>query len=169
MATRHDESRHYCRLPRRAEAAGRQLAAQHPERHSLLGAAERRRRMDRGLRRRRLQSAATRILPFRDGGSPINFVFSVGFWVRAASADIPPGSAHSAAGVIDVSTGERFNCDAGVEDLWLATSPKVADEAEKRRLATAYGAALVDMEAAAIARLAAMHLEHSVLLHQGSE
>jgi adenosylhomocysteine nucleosidase len=40
--------------------------------------------------------------------------------------------------------------------LWLVTSPKVADEAEKRRLAAAYGAGLVDMEAAAIARLAAM-------------
>ena len=38
----------------------------------------------------------------------------------------------------------------------LATSPRVADEAEKRRLAATYKAALVDMEAAAIARLAAM-------------
>ena len=36
------------------------------------------------------------------------------------------------------------------------TSPKVANRAEKRRLASAYNAALVDMEAAAIARLAAM-------------
>ena len=34
--------------------------------------------------------------------------------------------------------------------------PHVADEAEKRRLASTYEAALVDMEAAAIARLAAM-------------
>ena len=49
-----------------------------------------------------------------------------------------------------------FDCDAGAGDLWLATSPTVADEAEKRRLASAYHAALVDMEAAAIARLAAM-------------
>ena len=40
--------------------------------------------------------------------------------------------------------------------MWLVTSPKVADEAEKRRLAATYGAALVDMEAAAVARLAAM-------------
>ncbi len=40
--------------------------------------------------------------------------------------------------------------------LWLATSPRVADEAEKRRLAAAYEAGLVDMEAAAIARLAQM-------------
>ena len=38
----------------------------------------------------------------------------------------------------------------------LVTSPRVADEAEKRRFAAAYGAGLVDMEAAAIARLAQM-------------
>ena len=53
-------------------------------------------------------------------------------------------------------TGERFRCDAGAGELWLLTSPQVADSAEKRRLASAYDAALVDMEAAAIARLAAM-------------
>ena len=36
------------------------------------------------------------------------------------------------------------------------TSPRVADGAEKKRLAEAYGAALVDMEATTIARLAGM-------------
>jgi adenosylhomocysteine nucleosidase len=41
-------------------------------------------------------------------------------------------------------------------DIWLATSGKVADAAEKRRLASTYRAGLVDMEAAAIARLAGM-------------
>jgi adenosylhomocysteine nucleosidase len=41
-------------------------------------------------------------------------------------------------------------------DVWLATSPRVADAAEKQRLAASYCAGLVDMEAAAIARLAAM-------------
>jgi len=39
-------------------------------------------------------------------------------------------------------------------ELWLATSPRVADEAEKQRLASTYHAALVDMEASAIARAA---------------
>ena len=66
------------------------------------------------------------------------------------------GSAHNIAGVIDVRTGERFHCEAGAGQLWLATSPIVAGAEEKRRLASAYNAALVDMEAAAIARLAAM-------------
>jgi adenosylhomocysteine nucleosidase len=43
-----------------------------------------------------------------------------------------------------------------VPELWLATSAVVADGREKQRLAAAYGAGLVDMEAAAVARLAAM-------------
>jgi len=41
-------------------------------------------------------------------------------------------------------------------DLWVVTTPRVADAAEKQRLASTYGAALVEMEAAAIARLAQM-------------
>jgi adenosylhomocysteine nucleosidase len=40
--------------------------------------------------------------------------------------------------------------------LWLVTNAKVADATEKQRLASTYQAALVDMEAAAIARLARM-------------
>ncbi len=58
--------------------------------------------------------------------------------------------------MIDIRTGERFRCDAGAGELWLATSPRVAGETEKRRLASTYKAALVDMEAAAVARLAGM-------------
>jgi hypothetical protein len=41
-------------------------------------------------------------------------------------------------------------------ERWLVTSPRVADAAEKQRLAAAYGAGLVDMEAAGVARLAQM-------------
>jgi adenosylhomocysteine nucleosidase len=43
-----------------------------------------------------------------------------------------------------------------VTKVWLVTNPRVASAEEKRRLATAYPAGLVDMEAAAVARLAAM-------------
>jgi adenosylhomocysteine nucleosidase len=39
--------------------------------------------------------------------------------------------------------------------LWLVTGATVADQAEKQRLAATFQAALVDMEAAAIAHLAA--------------
>ena len=45
---------------------------------------------------------------------------------------------------------------AAQNDVWVATSPKVADAEEKQRLKTAYRAGLVDMEAAAVARLAGM-------------
>ena len=101
------------------------------------------------------QAAATRAFAAIEDGGPIDLVFSIG-WEGALRAEIATGSAHNMAGVIDVRTGERFHCDAGAGDLWLATSPKVANRTEKRRLAATYDADLVDMEAAAIARLAAM-------------
>src|SRR5581483_591917 len=101
------------------------------------------------------QAAATRAFAGIEDGGPIDLVFSVG-WAGALKAEILAGTAHNMAGVYDVRTGERFNCDADAGPLWLATSPTVANETEKRRLAMAYKAALVDMEAAAIARLAAM-------------
>ena len=101
------------------------------------------------------QAAATRAFAAVEEDAPIDLVFSLG-WAGALTPDLAAGSAHNVAGVIDVRTGERFRCDAGAGDLWLATSPKVADETEKRRLASTYSAALVDMEAAAIARLAKM-------------
>ena len=101
------------------------------------------------------QAAATRAFAEVEKDAPIDLVFSIG-WAGALAPDLAPGTAHNVAGVIDVQTGERFRCDAGAGEFWLATSPKVADEAEKRRLASTYSAALVDMEAAAIARLAHM-------------
>lgn len=101
------------------------------------------------------QNAATRAFAAIEEGGPISLVVSVG-WAGALRDDLAPGSTHNVAGVIDAKTGERFTCDAGAGDLWLATSPRVANHAEKLRLAATYGAALVDMEAAAIARLAAM-------------
>lgn len=101
------------------------------------------------------QAAATRAFAAVEKDSPIDLAFSIG-WAGALRPDLAPGTAHNVAGVVDVRTGERFPCDAHAGELWLATSPTVAGEAEKRRLAAAYGAALVDMEAAAIARLAQM-------------
>ncbi|MGC1462142.1 MAG: nucleoside phosphorylase [Terracidiphilus sp.] len=101
------------------------------------------------------QQAATRAFAAIEDGGPIDLVFSVG-WAGALREDIKAGSTHNMAGAIDIRTGERFRCDAEAGELWLVTSPRVADAAEKKRLASAYGAALVDMEAAAIARLAGM-------------
>ncbi len=101
------------------------------------------------------QAAATRAFAGIEEGGPVDLIFSIG-WAGALRAEIAAGSAHNVAGVIDVGTGERFHCEAGAGELWLVTIPKVADATEKRRLASAYRAALVDMEAAAVARLAAM-------------
>jgi adenosylhomocysteine nucleosidase len=101
------------------------------------------------------QQAATRAFAAIEDGGPIDLVISVG-WVGALRSDIAASSAHNVAGVIDMRTGERFRCDAHAGELWLVTSPRVADATEKQRLAKAYNADLVDMEAAAVARLAAM-------------
>ncbi len=101
------------------------------------------------------QAAAIRAFAAIEDGGPIDLVFSVG-WVGALHADIAAGSAHNVAGVIDAKTGERFACEADAGELLLVTNPRVADAAEKRRLAEAYHADLVDMEAAGVARLAAM-------------
>jgi len=60
--------------------------------------------------------------------------------------------------VIDARTGERLETtvqtEANSPELWLVTSPKAADFKEKQRLAVTYQAALVDMEAAGVVRLA---------------
>ena len=88
----------------------------------------------------------------RDG--PINVVISTG-WAGALNTRSEPGRAYDVSGVIDARTGERFHAAAPNEGQWLVTSPIVADEREKRRLSATYGAALVDMEASAVARLAA--------------
>lgn len=101
------------------------------------------------------QQAATRAFAALEDGGPIDLVISIG-WAGSLAPGVAPGTAHNVAGVIDVRTGERFRCDAGAGDLWLVTSPIVAGATEKRRLASTYDASLVDMEAAALARLAAM-------------
>jgi adenosylhomocysteine nucleosidase len=50
--------------------------------------------------------------------------------------------------------GHPESSQVGHPSVLLVTSSKVADHAEKQRLAASYGAGLVDMEAAAVARLA---------------
>ena len=101
------------------------------------------------------QAAATRAFAAVEEDAPVDLVFSLG-WAGALTSGIAAGSAHNIGGVIDSRTGERFRCDAGAGDRWLVTSPIVADREEKLRLAETYSASLVDMEAAAIARLAQM-------------
>jgi nucleoside phosphorylase len=70
----------------------------------------------------------------------------------SGSQGLKPGAVREA----DCGTAEAVPFQSKGKSIWLVTSPRVADEAEKQRLAPAYGAGLVDMEAAAVARLAAM-------------
>jgi adenosylhomocysteine nucleosidase len=103
------------------------------------------------------QNAATRAFAEIEKDGSIEQVFSVG-WAGALSESFVRGKAYRVSGVVDVQTGERFETAASDSrsGICLATSPKVADTAEKQRLAAAYHAGLVDMEAAAVARLAQM-------------
>jgi adenosylhomocysteine nucleosidase len=63
------------------------------------------------------------------------------------------GSVMEAGVVVDARTGERFVAEAET-GVTLATASSIASVSEKARLAESYGAALVDMEAATVARLA---------------
>ncbi len=85
-------------------------------------------------------------------------ICSVG-WAGALDGAMSAASVWHVAEVIDTQTGERFSTSqkaAGRTEAWpvLATAPRVADAAEKVRLAASYGARLVDMEAATLARVA---------------
>jgi adenosylhomocysteine nucleosidase len=89
---------------------------------------------------------------------PLAAICSVG-WAGALDAKIGAASVFHIAQVIDTQTGERFMTSQhalGVTEEWpvLATTARVADAMEKNRLAASYGARLVDMEAATLARLA---------------
>ena len=105
--------------------------------------------------------AAMRAFAAAEKDGTLTAVISTG-WAGALSEEFKPGEAYRVAGVIDARTGERLPAadwpeqDEQTQNVWLVTSPRVADAAEKRRLAAAYGAGLVDMEAAGVARLAAM-------------
>lgn len=84
----------------------------------------------------------------------VGLVISTGL-AGACSGDVQAGAAIEAALVVDAKTGERFWCDAASssQDV-LVTSESIAGVREKARLHESYGASLVDMEAATIARLA---------------
>jgi adenosylhomocysteine nucleosidase len=119
--------------------------------------------------------AATRAFAEVEKDGPVSFVISTG-WAGALSEEFKPGRAYRVSEVVDARTGERFETDSedrlprsqnrdpsassgqalGHPGVCLVTSSTVAGPAEKQRLATAYGAGMVDMEASAVARLAGM-------------
>jgi len=75
---------------------------------------------------------------------------------RSLARGVFPGHAYDVSTVIEARTGERFVAACPPNDCCLVTSSRVAGAAEKKRLASTYEAALVDMEAAGVARLAKM-------------
>ena len=66
---------------------------------------------------------------------------------------VEAGTVMEAGVVVEVASGERFVAGSGV-GVTLATTGAIVSVAEKARLAADYGAAMVDMEAAAVARMA---------------
>jgi adenosylhomocysteine nucleosidase len=98
-------------------------------------------------------AAARRAFTAAEFLGPLDEVLSVG-WAGALREECVAGECYEAAEVIDTMTGERFSTGAG--KLRLVTTVQVAGAVEKHRLAESYGASLVDMEAAVVARLAQM-------------
>lgn len=101
------------------------------------------------------QQAATLAFVEVEKSGTITMAISVG-WVGALTERAEAGKSYRVSGVVDSMTGERFPATQWANEFLLVTSPRVADAREKKRLAESYGAALVDMEAAAVARLAAI-------------
>jgi adenosylhomocysteine nucleosidase len=83
---------------------------------------------------------------------PLDALASIG-WAGSLSCGIKPPEACAVREVIDVNGGEHFTT-LTPQGQRLVTLGHVAHAEEKRRLASKYQAALVDMEAAAVAGVA---------------
>ena len=99
--------------------------------------------------------AATRAFAQAEMDGLVDVVLSVG-WAGALRDEGRVGALYIPNIVVNAQTGERFTLAERETPVVLVTTVRVADEAEKRRLAESYGGMLVDMEAATIARLAQM-------------
>ena len=83
----------------------------------------------------------------------LDALVSIG-WAGGASCGIQPGTAYEVGEVIDAASGARYAASTKASPIKLVTLDHVAGRDEKRQVAEKYGASLVDMEAAAVARLA---------------
>ena len=100
--------------------------------------------------------ASVALAAARDAGE-VAEVVSVGL-AGACAPEWLPGTVVEPAVVVDARTGERFVADGAVTDgTVLVSAEAIASVREKARLAATYGAGLVDMEAATVARLARAH------------
>jgi adenosylhomocysteine nucleosidase len=98
-------------------------------------------------------SRAEQAVAIAETHGPLDALVSTG-WAGGASCGIQPGTAYEVGEVIDAATGERYAASTSASPIKLVTLDHVAGRDEKRHIAETYGASLVDMEAAAIARLA---------------
>jgi len=100
-------------------------------------------------------AAARRAFTAAEFAGSLDRVFSVG-WAGALTREAESGTAYVVSEIIDTQTGERFASAPPGTGVRLVTTLGAVGEWEKDRLAASYNASLVDMEAAAIARLARM-------------
>jgi adenosylhomocysteine nucleosidase len=100
---------------------------------------------------------ATHALDAARSCSPLSVIFSVGL-AGGCSMEATAGSVLEAGSVIDARSGASYRADSGT--AVLVTTATIAGVHEKARLHDAYGASLVDMEAATLARLAMAHGLH---------
>lgn len=87
---------------------------------------------------------------------PLDCLISAGL-AGSCVESLRPGAVVSADPVIDARTGERFSGMERGESWSLVTTDSIASVKEKARLGETYNAAMVDMEAATVARLALAH------------
>ena len=85
----------------------------------------------------------------------ITTIISAGL-AGACDPKLAVGTVVEASTVIESSSGERFATDAPDAGSVLVSTHMIAGVREKQRLHASYGASIVDMEAATVARLARM-------------
>lgn len=97
--------------------------------------------------------AAIRALEAAEEGGRAEVLISAG-WAGSLDPSFAPGMAYQVSEVLDLESGLRYPMAGSAPACLLVSGGRVADAADKRRLAAAHGPGLVDMEAAALARLA---------------
>ena len=95
---------------------------------------------------------AERVAVAVEAAGEVDTLISVGL-AGGCVPGLEAGAVLEAGVVVDVATGERFGSGDGSGET-LATVGAIAGVAEKGRLAERFGAVMVDMEAAGVARLA---------------
>lgn len=96
---------------------------------------------------------AEQAMAVAEAGGRLDALVSIG-WAGGTSCGVQPGNAYEIGEVVDAVTGNRYVAAAAKSPVKLVTLDHVAGREEKRGLAETYGASLVDMEAATLARLA---------------